>query len=322
MPALKPFVSICLATIMLSACTGMADRNRHGSCRPIESPSRWGALSGLATDHTYPARLYAVHDHNLSPPEILFIDVSGPQAIITHFLAITRSGSTPAYDLEGIAHRASGGFWLVSEGKRAATRPNLLIRVDAHGRVEQEIRLPPEVARYRVKAGLEGITTRGHGEEEQVIMVFQRRWKDDPRGQVKIGLYHPATNQWRFFRYPLDIRKGTGLSAVSFLDDGSIAVLERDNRPFHKAKIKKIYRIQIPAPGASPLLQKELLIDLLTHHNILLCGSNGKLEGMTVSGNRIYLVADDDGEGSALLLHVPVQDHAEKHWQEQHPASQ
>ena len=305
MPALKLIIT-CLAGVMLTACAGLASQDEYLACQPIESDLPWGALSGLAADTQHPYRLYAVHDHNLSPPEILVLDTSGPRAVITHSLPVTLEGKPPALDLEGIAHRPSGGFWLVSEGKSAARRPNLLVRVDEKGRIEEEIPLPPGMSQYRVKAGLEGISAWSSGDRERVAVVFQRRWKDDPEGQVKIGLYSPASHRWRFFRYPLDTRKGTGLSAVSFMPDGSIAVLERDNKPFHKARIKRIYRIRLPRSSTRvPLLEKELLVDLLSRH-VMLCGNNGKLEGMAIVGNRLYLVADDDGDGTAMLLRMAL----------------
>ena len=304
MPALKLVVIGCLAGVILAACSGLAGQGEKLACQPIASDLPWGALSGLTADTQHPYRLYAVHDHNLSPPEILVMDVSGPKAVITHSLPITLDAKPPALDLEGIARRPSGGFWLVSEGKPAAGRPNLLLRTDENGRIREEIPLPPGMARHRVKAGLEGISAWGSGDNERVAVVFQRRWKDDPEGQVKIGLYSPTTHHWRFFRYPLDARKGTGLSAVSFMPDGSIAVLERDNKPFHKARIKRIYRVRLPHSSTRiPPLQKELLVDLLSRHP-LQCGNDGKLEGMTAAGNRLYLVADDDGDGTAMLLRI------------------
>ncbi len=306
MPALKPVIISCLAGVLLAACTGLAGQSEKLACQPIDSDLPWGALSGLAADTQPPYRLYAVHDHNLSPPEILVMDTSGPKAVITHSLPVTLDGRSPALDLEGIARRPSGGFWLVSEGKPAAGKPNLLLRVDEEGKIEQEIPLPPGMAGYRVKAGLEGVSAWSSGNRERVAVVFQRRWKDDPRGQVKIGLYSPAGRRWQFFRYPLDAPKGTGLSAVSFLPDGSVAVLERDNRPFHKARIKRIYRIRLPRSSTTiPLLNKELLVDLLSRHPPQ-CGNNGKLEGMTVVGNRLYLVADDDGDGTSMLLRTTL----------------
>ncbi|WP_041070504.1 esterase-like activity of phytase family protein, partial [Thiolapillus brandeum] len=270
----------------------------------------WGALSGLSADRNTRNILYAVHDHNLHPPEILVMDLSPSQATIRKSIHIRKELQPPPYDLEGISHRSAGGFWLASEGKPGRHLPNLIILTDAQGRVLKEIPLPPEVARYRIKAGLEGIASSGEDNREQVVVVFQRRWKDDPRGQVKIGQYWPATGQWYFYRYPLDAPRGTGLSAVTALGNGDFAVLERDNRPFFKAQTKVIYKVHLPAPtGQSsrhgyPLLKKQLLRDILPLYPIS-CGTNGKLEGMALDSGRDFLmIADDDGKSDALLLRL------------------
>ncbi len=295
-----------LLSLAVTACNSLLLHSAGFACQSIESETSWGGISGLAHDNHDPCILYGVHDHNLQGQAIYVLDICQASSRIKYSIPIRRSGQVPDYDLEGISQRPAGGFWLASEGKPGRHLPNLLVRTDAQGRVLEEVPLPPAISRYRVKAGLEGIASTGEGKNEQVVVVFQRRWKDDPKGQVKIGLYSPASHHWQFFRYPLDARKGTGLSAVSFLPDGSTAVLERDNKPFHKARIKRIYRLRLPRSSSGmPLLKKELLTDLLSRHP-LLCGSNGKLEGMTAAGNRLYLVADDDGDGTAMLLRVAL----------------
>lgn len=294
-----------------TGCTGLLTPSDQGiSCQRIEADIRWGALSGLTADAADAGILYAVHDHNLPRPEIQTINVSGDQAVIIQSFPVLRNGKEPPYDLEGIARRQAGGFWLASEGKPGRHLPNLIIRTDNTGHVLKEVPLPASVARYKIKAGFEGIASTGTGEQERVVVVFQRRWKDDPRGQVKIGQYWPASGQWRFYLYPLDRPKGNGLSAVAFLSDGSVAVLERDNKPFFKARTKAIYRVELPDhPGQAvdqpyPLLRKSLVTDLIPGYS-LACGTKGKLEGMALTpAGHFYLVADDDGKGTALLLQL------------------
>ncbi len=296
-------------SLLASACSSLpAFSTKNLSCRNIDADLSWGALSGLTTDIRIHNRLYAVHDQNLPRPEILVLDISGHQASITHSIPIRKNARPPVYDLEGIAHRQEGGFWVTSEGKTGRKLPNLIVRVDENGQVREEVPLPASITRHQVKTGLEGIAVTGKGKKERVTVAFQRSWKDDPKGQVKIGQYWPATGQWRFYRYPLDTPKGTGLSAITPLGNGLFAVLERDNNPFFKAKTKAIYQIELPRQPATtagppyPLLNKSLLMDLLPTYS-LRCGTNGKLEGMTSgAGGELYLVADDDGKGNAMLL--------------------
>jgi hypothetical protein len=268
----------------------------------------WGALSGLTADRHSTNILYTVHDHNLPGVHIWRIDTSGNHASLSRHLSVRNKHGTPDYDPEGITVRDEGGFWLASEGKPGRGLPNLIVRIDAAGRVQQEIPLPPAVARYRVKAGFEGIAGIGSGYNERVAVIFQRRWKDDPKGQVKIGQYWPARDQWRFYRYTLDKHKGTGLSAIAFRNDGTATVLERDNKPFFKAKFKNLYRVQLPdspdssSPSDYALLKKFRVINILQHYP-LPCGSNGKLEGLAISSDgKAYMIADDDGDGDVNLL--------------------
>ncbi len=300
-----------LVSIGLTGCSTLpSEPGNHVSCMPIESNLPWGAISGLTADRHHRNRLYAVHDHNLKPPEILRLEISSTGAAITRSIPITRNQHRVKYDLEGITQRREGGFWLASEGKPGQHRPNLIVRTDAQGKVLEEIHLPPELERYRVKAGFEGIASSGKEQDEQVVVVFQRPWKDDPKGQVKIGQYWPSSGQWRFYRYPLDAPKGTGLSAITPLGGGNFAVLERDNRPFFKAKTKIIHKIHLPpltdtvSPQRYPLLEKQVLTNILPVYP-LSCGTSGKLEGMTSGDDgEFFLIADDDGDGDALLLRV------------------
>ncbi|WP_457668935.1 esterase-like activity of phytase family protein [Thiolapillus sp.] len=306
MSALKLLLPVFVLTLS-AGCTGLLTPSEQGlSCQRIESDIRWGALSGLTADPVHERILYAVHDHNLPRPEILVMNASGNQAVITRSIPVLRNGEEPPYDLEGIARRQAGGFWLASEGKPGRHLPNLIVRTDSAGHVEEEVPLPAAVARYRIKAGFEGIASTGTGEQERVAVVFQRRWKDDPKGQVKIGQYWPARGQWRFYRYVLDKRKGSGLSAASFTPSGDLVVLERDNKPFFKAKIKRLYRLALPStPDTSgkpyPVLHKTLVGDILQSLD-LFCGTDGKLEGLTRSASGYYLIADDDGDGNVPLL--------------------
>ncbi len=310
---MSPLKSVVLTLMVVSGtgCNSQLSRSDQGlSCQSISADTSWGALSGLSADPIKTERLYAVHDHNLPGMEILKIDTHDNPVKLSKHRLIHKQGRLPSYDLEGIAARKAGGFWLASEGKIGQKRPNLIVRTDDAGNVLDEIPLPPEVSRYRVKAGFEGIATIGSGNNERVAVVFQRSWKDDPRGQVKIGQYWPASERWQFYRYQLDKAKGVGLSAISFLTDGSAIVLERDNKPFFKAKFKRLYQIHLPehvenqGSGSYPLLGKTLISDILTHYS-LTCGTNGKLEGLAVKADgRIYLIADDDGKANAELLSI------------------
>lgn len=271
---------------------------------------KWGALSGLSADHKNPNRLYTVHDQNLPKPKIYTLDISDLTAVIDSTIPVLRKGKIPKYDLEGISRRKDGGFWLASEGKSGDRQDNLIVRVADNGDVLEEVHLPDKLKKHQANNGFEGISSVGSGDRERVAVAFQRPWKDDPKGMVKIGLYWPAGKQWRFFRYHLDHKKGLGLSSIMALNDKQFAVLERDNKPFSKAKTQRIYTFSLPDRPEKKskkyqVLNKTLLADLLTLPNVLTCGSNGKLEGMTLSADkRLFLVNDNDGKGDTMLLRL------------------
>ena len=110
------------------------------------APIGWGALSGLVADPGAVGTLYGVSDSYYGTSRIYTIDASGTPARITSFVELRKDGQPVAYDLEGIALKAGGGFWVVSEGnpesKNPLTTKSLLLAVAPDGTVEEEIALP------------------------------------------------------------------------------------------------------------------------------------------------------------------------------------
>ncbi len=275
-----------------------------------EPPIGWGALSALAADNRNPNLLYTVHDSYYSQSRIYRVDVGQTPAAITSQLALTKDGDFVDYDLEGLVQRAGGGFWAVSEG-RANGAPNLLIEIDADGMVMAEIELPPEVSANRTNSGFEGVAVTGSGADEVVLVAVQREWQDDPDGFVKIGRYLPETGVWDFFYYPLDPvppvdGAWVGLSEIVSLGDGdAFAIIERDNQQGPLATVKRIYGVALSGTTdeglAYPVLEKELLRDLLPDF----LATNGwvpdKVEGLTVAlDGKVYVGTDNDGIEDAV----------------------
>ncbi len=286
--------------LALAGCaTPPGSRDLTVLCHTVDPPVQWDAVSGLSMDRHH---LYAVHDHNRPNPEILVLRLtSGEASIVRRLPLLDQAGYL---DLEGISRREGSGFWAVSEGR--GRQENRLLRIDADGVVAEQVRLPHSVRIHRRKGGFEGVAARGRDPNEEVVVAFQHPWKDDPPGTVKLGRYWPMEKRWELFRYPLDDPR-SGLSALAFLPDGRLAVLERDNKPLFRAKIKRIYVVELPhdaLPGKP--LEKRLLLDLLQWRGHLLqCGTNGKFEGLAAAGPRhLFLVADDDGDASARILEL------------------
>ena len=138
-------------------------------------------------------------------------------------------------------------------------------------------------------------------------MAFQREWKADPAGLVRIGRYTPATGEWAFFHYPLDAVESpaggwVGLSDLTYLGDGRFGAIERDNIAGRDARIKQITEFSVdgitPAPEGSPIPvlskveRRDLIPDLQSNGGLVL----EKVEGLTAAGDGdVFVVTDNDG---------------------------
>jgi hypothetical protein len=266
----------------------------------------WGALSGLTVDAASPGRLYAVSDSAYSEAQIFEIDATKQPAEITRAITVTENGAPmPMLDLEGIAARADGGFWLASEGNPKEDLANRLLRVSSDGAVEEVIALPDSIAAGATGSGLEGVTVSGSGDAEVVWLAVQREWKDDDEGSVKLLSYKPASLEWGVLRYPLEAPEGEGwigLSEITAIGEDKLVIIERDNQIGEAAKVKALYSVSLagiePAvPGEdAPMVQKTLLRDLVPD----LKAANGyildKVESFALDRDgKAYIITDNDG---------------------------
>ena len=304
------------------------------SFAPAPRPISFGALSGL-TASNFPGMLYGVHDSFYKEPRIFEIDNTNKPAVITGYTQLSGlpQDELDALDLEGIARRPDGGFWLVSEGSGTIGDPdrpfvdeNLLIRVNDAGVVQEQVTLPGGVAKRQVRFGFEGVAVSGSGADETVVVAFQREWTDDGKGVVRLGRYTPADGEWKFYWYPLDPREAiagwVGLSEIVHVEDSRYWVLERDNQGGPFAAIKRIYEVDLDAKKfvfkdgnegktngngkkngkgrAFPALIKTLVADILPVYQ----AENGwvpdKPEGMAIESNgNVVVVTDNDGVDDA-----------------------
>ncbi|HEY9215644.1 MAG TPA: esterase-like activity of phytase family protein [Ancylobacter sp.] len=281
---------------------------------PDGLPIAWGALSGFAADPATPGKLYAVTDSAYSQARILTVDATATPAKITAATIVTKGGEpAKGLDVEGIAIRPEGGFWLVSEGnpeKKEKSTQNLLLQVSADGNVVEEIALPEALAAQATRFGFEGVAVTGTGADETVWIAVQREWKDDKKGFTKLIAYKPSAKSWGYVNYPLEKVEGgwVGLSELTASKDG-LVVIERDNLIGEQAKLKKLMFVSLkgvtPAPLGSeavpPVLTKTEVRDLLP----LLQAPHGyvldKIESFAIdaSGNA-FVVTDNDGvDGSS-----------------------
>jgi hypothetical protein len=284
-------------------------------------PIAWGALSALAADRINPKRLYSVQDSYYKQSAYYTVSTATTPARIIAKTVLMKNGATVDYDLEGITQRSDGSFWAASEGKGSASSSsrtfNLLVKFAADGTVMQEVKLPDAVNALQTSNGFEGVATTGQaGSDEKVYVAFQREWKNDPKGLVRIGVYTPALDtdpaveegEWRFFYYPLDAVESpaggwVGLSEITALGEGRFAVIERDNQPGLDARIKKVYTFSIAgltpklqSEGSFPVVTKTQALDLLPAMQAGKGWVHDKIEGFAISRDgAAYAVTDNDG---------------------------
>lgn len=302
------------------------------------TPIPWSALSALALDRTDPQRAYTVHDSFYRHTRIYPLDLAHAPALIdgeivlndrfghlaTAAPQLVESDGHVNLDGEGLTTRANGGFWLVSEGDGTDTMPNLLIATAADGVIERVVKLPASTNARQTSSGFEGVATVGSSDAEQVYVAFQREWKDDPKGKVRIGRYTPASDTWAFFYYPLDAATSpnggwVGLSEIAQVSGDIFAVVERDNQGGMDARIKRLYTFSVagidpladPAAGtpAFPVLTKTLAADLMPRLEATGGAVLEKIEGLAVLPNGDALIVNDndgvnDSNGETQLLRL------------------
>lgn len=289
-------------------------KHNRGAPSIVSDGIGFGALSGLSGVPGAPGEVVAVTDDAYTPSRVLTVDTASHPARMTGELPVTRDGEAAAYDVEGIAARDDGGYWLATEGKPADGVRNLLVDVDSGGEVRREIALPDAIADGAEKYGFEGVAVSG----DHVWVAVQREWADNEPGRTTLARYTPSTGKWAFAAYPLDDAPENGwigVSELTALGDGRLLVLERDNQRGENAQTKKVYEIDVssvdpvPAGESKPVLRKRLSRDLLP---ALEAGGGAvadKPEGLAVTADRRLVGAVDndgldDAPGESVLLRL------------------
>lgn len=265
-------------------------------------PIGWAAISGAVGDAEKPGVLYAVSDSVLSAePAIYQIDATAKPAKIVKKTVITRGGdAAQKLDLEGITLDGEGGFWVASEGRSDKLTPHALYRVDADGKIVEEVAFPEALLPNEIRYGAEGVTKVG----DTLWVAIQREWKDDPAGQVKLLGYNTKEKTWSAVRYPLEAAAEgawNGLSEITAHGD-YVYIVERDNQIALKAALKKLYRVPVAAlvgaeiGGELPVVTKEEVRNFIPD----LASNNGyvvdKLESFAIdAAGTGYVITDNDG---------------------------
>lgn len=255
--------------------------------------------------------------------------------------AYLNGDGTVNLDLEGVAVESNGTtFWLASEGtgnlnngvsnpsNQPFRLPNLVIEAERLPgsdvlEITRVLGLPFEMTNNQLRFGLEGITV---AEDQAVYVCVQREWANagDPAGKVRIGRFDLTSGQWTFAHYPLDAATSpnggwVGLSDLTYLGNGRLAVLERDNQGNVDARVKRIYTIDVNGvtfrdvsqAASFDTLTKTLAYDLLAAGSYDEFGGfvPEKLEGMAVLSDGTTLVVNDndgvdDNSGETVVVRL------------------
>lgn len=310
----------------------------------ISGPIGWGALSGFVDatgsmlyavpDSAYQSSVYVL-DVASEPADVVDeTPVTDPDALLPDYL---RSDEGRALlDLEGVA-TADDGLWLVSEGETRPdnnVRPNLLVRVNSNGVIQEVIELPfpkqevalvdedgnptgevREISENANRFGFEGVTVAG----DKVLIAFQRTWGDDPPGIARIGEYDPSTGAWAFYGYELDASANNpGLSEIVALGAENFAVIERDGAngsvdPPDIFKTVKTFSIADATPTPNPTgevvdLAPESMVTPAAEFIDLVGSTPGddleKWECLALKDGTLFVANDNDGAGESRLLRI------------------
>ncbi|MDD2893704.1 MAG: selenium-binding protein SBP56-related protein [Halothiobacillaceae bacterium] len=295
------------------------------------TPIPWAALSGLAAGSD--STLYSVNDSFFASNRIFGIDLTQTPAQIkseiiikdskgvlaglasqlpdakddnafddTDLKLMLNADGTVNLDPEGIAVANDGGFWLASEGagtvgdkKYPVTKPNMIVKTDAAGVIQQIIQLPADLNAVQLRFGLEGVTE----SNGKLIVPFQRAWNKEEH--PRLGIYDLTAKTWSFMFYPLDAVASpnggwVGLSDITALGNNQFLIVERDNMAGVDARVKKLYKIDLSGLAAGATVVKTLVRDLMA--DLKAPGGNviEKVEGSAVLPNGdVYIVTDNDG---------------------------
>ncbi|MFD6857544.1 esterase-like activity of phytase family protein [Rhodococcus sp. NPDC060090] len=263
-------------------------------------PLGWGALGALSADPADDNRLFTATDIAYGPARVLGVDLSQSPALIDSELAITENGEPVALDVEGLSARPDGGFVLAVEGEEGPR--NELVVVAADGSIEERIALPDDIAAGLGGQGFEGVAVDG----DAIWAVLQREIESDDEGIARIGRYTYENGEWEWFGYQLESTDAEGdwigLSEI-VVHDGALLILERDKLNGPDARVKAIYRVDIPTDGGvttadetPQVLPKTLARDLLPDLQATRGYVQEKVEGVAIAGNgNLYAVTDNDG---------------------------
>lgn len=186
-------------------------------------------------------------------------------------------------DTEGVCISDEKNIWIVDEYGPA------ICKYDQLGNLLNCLKpgrgLPKKYSKRQLNKGFEGVACL----EEKVIAFLQAPIPGEESKGARVAVIDEKSGKFiNQFYYPLP--KENKIGDASVLNDGSIAVLERDSKVGAKS-FKKIFSISFPKNGKT--LKKKLILDLATN------GFNysEKAEGFVQLPNGEFVVINDNDFG-------------------------
>jgi hypothetical protein len=293
------------------------------------APIPWSALSGMVAVPGHPHALLAVWDSAFSASKIFRIDATKRPAVIVDAVTLTPGDGIGDYDPEGIAVAPDGSIWIASEGNATDLRPNLLLKVDVHGNVLEEIGLPAEILQCRADttrrgtlgSGFEGLAvwrSAGRGGAYKLVVAQQRGWDyttpdcedlDDDAGglnargepnRTRLWIYDPVDGRWDHVAWELEqlspLASWVGLSEITAVPGEEFIVIERDNRTGDFAVLKTLAKFRWSDAGDGVVNHADKSVyDLLPHFLATNGWVTDKPEGVAVTmTGELFVVSDND----------------------------
>ncbi len=228
-----------------------------------------------------------------------------PTPQIIAVLPLTEKG-TPLtgadLDPEDISLAPDGTLWLGDEVKP------YLLHVTRTGEVIERVAPPMNFIDHADDRGFEGLTVSADG--KTIYGILQGGNKNEPdKLNTLIAAYDIGARSFKEYKYRLDdarlldypeeVKGNAHACGLATSGDGALNVLERDNQAGGNARLKRVYRIEIPADPPTTALPKTLVVDLYK-----LGYQKEKAEGLAVPEPGVLMIANDNDGDVAISTEI------------------
>ncbi len=268
---------------------------------PVPPEMTGGIGSGLAFDPTEGVYWMVTDQQPAGQPDwplyLYQVRVTAGRAEIVAAIPIKDGGKHVLggeLDPEGVALAPDGTIWMSDEGAP------FLIHLTRRGEILEKV-APTELLRGREKnRGLEGVAVSPDGSTVFAILQNAPEGESDRLNTVLVS-YDVRRRVITHHRYRLEdpaafdfpanlmVAPRAGAHDLHALDGRTLLVLERDNQSAEAARIKRVFRVEVPPQVGDGPLSKTLVIDLRK-----LGYTFEAPEGLTLRGPRTLAVANDN----------------------------